>query len=150
MQDKKSFTEPKTENSKLKTIENDDSFYKTSKFDLILIILILFFSTFSILWISADQIRQPLQPKSAIIYQDNMKLEAINMSKDVITPILNGKMQVEVNKGKIRVLHSDCPQHICEKMGWIQNKGQTIVCIPNHILIEIKSSGSQSLDAISH
>jgi hypothetical protein len=62
--------------------ENDDSFYKTSKFDLILIILILLLSIFSILWVSADQIRQPLQPKSAIIYQDNMKLEEINMSKD--------------------------------------------------------------------
>jgi hypothetical protein len=130
--------------------ENDDSFYKTTKFDLILIILILLLSIFSILWVSADQIRQPLQPKSVIIYQDNIKLEEINMSKDRIISILNGKMQVEVNKGKIRALHSDCPQHICVKMGWIQNKGQTIVCLPNHVLIEIKSSGSQSLDAISY
>jgi hypothetical protein len=135
--------------SKLKTIENDDSFYKTSKFDLVLIVLILFFSTFSILWISADQIKQPLLSKSAIVYQDNVKLAEINLSKDGITPILNGKIQVEVNKGKIRVLHSDCSQRTCEKMGWIQNKGQTIVCLPNHVLIEIKSSGSQSLDAIS-
>jgi hypothetical protein len=130
--------------------ENDDSFYKTSKFDLILIILILLLSIFSILWVSADQIRQPLQPKSAIIYQDNMKLEEINMSKDGVISILNGKMQIEVNKGKIRVGHSDCPQHTCEKMDWIQNKWQTIVCLPNHVLIEIKSSGSQSLDAVSH
>lgn len=148
MQDRKNFSELKTENCKLKTIQ-DDSFYKTTKFDLILIALILFLSISSILWVSADQIRQPLLSKSAIIFQDNVKLDEINMSKNGITPILNGKMQVEVNKGKIRVLHSDCPQHTCAKMGWIQNKGQTIVCLPNHVLIEVKSSGTQSLDAIS-
>jgi len=149
MQDKKNLSKLKTENSRLKTLENDDSFYKTTKFDLVLIVLILLFSTFSILWISADQIGRPLQSKSAIVYQENVKLAEINMAKDGIIPILGGKMQIEVSKGRIRVLDLDCPQRTCVKMGWIQSKGQTIVCMPNHVLIEIKSGGSQSLDAIS-
>jgi len=130
-------------------IENDDSFYRTTKLDLILIALILIFSTLSIFWISADQIRQPLQSKSAIIYQENVKVKEIDLSKDGIISILNGKMQIEVDKGKIRVLDSDCPNHNCVKMGWIQNKGQTIVCVPNRVLIEIKSEEPQLLDAVS-
>ncbi|MGB9594978.1 MAG: NusG domain II-containing protein [Candidatus Poribacteria bacterium] len=130
-------------------IKDDNSFYKITKLDLILIILVLIFATFSAIWISADQFSQTLRSKSAVIYQENIKLKEADLSKDGIISILDGKMHIEVNKGKIRVLDSDCPNHNCMKMGWIKSKGQTIVCVPNRVLIEIKSGEPQSLDAIS-
>ena len=130
--------------------ENDDSFYRTTKIDLILIVLVLFLSTLSIIWVSINQIKQSSLPKVASIYQESIKLEDINLEKDGITSILNGKMKIEVKSGKIRILDSDCPQKVCVKMGWIDNSGQTIVCMPNHVLIEIKSSGSPLIDAVSY
>jgi hypothetical protein len=130
--------------------EDDDSFYRTTKIDLVLIILVLFLSTSSIIWVSVNRIKQSPLPKVASIYQENMKLQEIDLEKDGITSILNGKMKIEVKSGKIRILDSDCPQKICVKMGWIDNSGQTIVCIPNHVLIEIKSSGSPLIDAVSY
>jgi hypothetical protein len=130
--------------------EDDDSFYRTTKIDLILIVLVLFLSTFSIIWISVNRIKQSSLPKVASIYQESIKLEEIYLEKDGITSILNGKMKIEVKSGKIRILDSDCPQKVCVKMGWIDNSGQTIVCMPNHVLIEIKSSGSPLIDAVSY
>lgn len=130
-------------------IKDDNSFYKITKLDLLLIILILTFSTFSVFWISANQIKQPLQSKYAVIYQENVKLKEIDLTKNQVISILDGKMHIEVDDRKIRVLDSDCPNHNCMKMGWIQGKGQTIVCVPNRVLIEIKSDKSQSIDAIS-
>ncbi len=131
------------------SIKDDDSFYKITKFDLALITLILTLSMISVFWISADQIGQPLRSKYAVIYQENIKLKKIDLSKDGVIYIIDGKMQVEVFDGKIRVIDSDCPNHNCMKMGWIQNKGQTIVCVPNRVLIEIKSDETGSIDAIS-
>jgi hypothetical protein len=130
--------------------ENDDSFYRTTKIDLVLIVLVLFLSTFSIILVSVNRIRQSALPKVASIYQENTKLEELNLEIDGITSILNGKMKIEVKSGKIRILDSDCPQKVCVKMGWIDNSGQTIVCMPNHVLIEIRSSGSPLIDAISY
>lgn len=131
------------------SVKDNNSFYKITKLDLTLIIFVLIFSTFLAFWINADQIRQSLRSKSAIIYQENIKLKEIDLSKDDIISILDGKMRIEVNKGRIRVLESDCPNHNCMKMGWIQSKGQNIICVPNRVLIEIASDESQSIDAIS-
>jgi len=136
--------------------EEDDSFYRTSKVDLIVIGLVIFFSASSILWVSAEYYGLPFhtrgssQPAEAIIYQGNTLLKRIDLGKDNIFPILNGKMHIEVKDGKVRVLDSDCPQQTCVKTGWIQYSGRSIVCIPNQVLIELRSAMPQSLDSISY
>ena len=72
------------------------------------------------------------------------------LEKDKIIPILNNKMQVEIKSGRARVLDSDCPHHICKNMGWIKYNGETIVCVPNQVLIEIKSKGPAIIDAVAY
>jgi len=128
----------------------DDSFYQTSKFDVILICFILLIATLSVVRVSAYRIRQFSQHKEAMVYHEGILLSKVDLMKDNIFPILNGKMHIEIRNGSIRVLDSDCPQQMCVKNGYIKYSGQTIVCLPNKILIEIKSKGSPLLDAISY
>ena len=125
-------------------------FYKTSKFDLVVIGLILFLAAASLLRITRNNIRSSSEKRAAMIYQNGRLLEEVKLEKDEAIPILNGRMRLEVKKGKIRVLNSDCPQHICMNMGWIQYSGQTIVCVPNKVLIEITSAAPSLLDAVSY
>ena len=126
----------------------DPNFYKTSKFDLILIALIILVSVFSLLRITQNRIRQSAQPRIAVIYQNSRWLENVDLRKDSLFAILNGRMRVEIKGGKIRIRDADCPHHLCINMGWIQYSGQTIVCVPNQVLIEIKSTAPQLLDAV--
>jgi len=130
--------------------KEDADFYKTSKFDKILIGLILFFSVVSIIWIMHNRIQQSSQPKAALIYQKDKLMEEVDLNKDRIITLLDGRMQIEVKRGQIRVVKSDCSQRICVNMGWIQYAGQTIVCVPNKVLVEIKSTGSSLLDVIAN
>jgi len=130
--------------------KDDIDFYRFSKFDLILVILVLFFSGFLIFRTTYNRVRQSAQPDKAVIYQDSHMLESVDLDKDSLFSILNGKMQIKVKHGKIRVAHADCPQHLCVNMGWIQYNGQSIVCVPNKILIEIKSAGPQFVDAVAN
>lgn len=58
-----------------------------------------------------------------------------------------GISTVEIKEGKVRMLSSPCPDHICMGMGWMGNHGQTIACVPNRIIIKVISA-KQSLDAI--
>lgn len=129
--------------------QGDINFYKTSKFDLLLIILILLISVSYVFGLGLSHFRRAAEKKVAFIYQQNNLLEQVGLRKDNLTPILNGRMQIEIKGGKLRVLESDCPQQLCLHMGWIQHSGQTIACVPNKVLIEIKSTGAPMFDAVS-
>jgi hypothetical protein len=129
--------------------EEDKNFYQTTRFDIIFIVLILFFSIVSF-WVIHRRF-QPSSGASAIcIYQKDKLLEESGLGKDKIIAILDGKMQLEVKDGRVRVLDTDCPHHICKNMGWIKYNGETIVCVPNQVLIEIKSKGPAIIDAVAY
>lgn len=47
-----------------------------------------------------------------------------------------GHMHIEVKDGKYRVHDVDCPDKICEKVGWVEQGSATlIVCLPNNIVL---------------
>ena len=74
-------------------------------------------------------------PGTAMIYKDNVIVKEVSLSRDSTTKI--GAMEFEVKAGKIRVSESDCKNHVCMQEGWISNPGQSIVCLPNHVIVEI-------------
>lgn len=43
----------------------------------------------------------------------------------------------EVKDGAIRFVDVTCPDHICEKTGFISTEGQTAVCMPNKTAVTI-------------
>ena len=50
----------------------------------------------------------------------------------------------EIKDGKIRVKSSDCKNQICVNTGFIASPGETIVCLPKKLVIEIKDGKSPS------
>jgi hypothetical protein len=61
----------------------------------------------------------------------------------VTIPIPRGEATLEYGQGKIRVLplnHHVCPNEVCWRTGWISVSGQSIVCVPNHMVITLHSS----------
>ena len=44
---------------------------------------------------------------------------------------------LEVKDGKIRFVDVDCPDHLCEKAGFIGADGQMAVCMPNRTAVVI-------------
>ena len=47
-----------------------------------------------------------------------------------------GKMTLEVKDHKFRVIDVECPNHLCEQMGWIDSDSLIpIVCLPNGIMV---------------
>ena len=56
-------------------------------------------------------------------------------------------MDVVIENGKVRVENSVCPSGSCEHSAAVSKKGESIICLPNKILIQI--SGEGETDAIS-
>jgi len=55
---------------------------------------------------------------------------------------------VEVSDGRVRVLRADCPDQVCVRTGWIRYGGQSVVCLPNRVAVEIPR-GRSGADAVS-
>ena len=59
-----------------------------------------------------------------------------------------GAISVEAVPGSgIRILKSDCPSKMCIHSGWINRPGETIACLPNKLLVEIKGE-DREYDAV--
>lgn len=122
------------------------------KGDIILIIGIIVFSISSIFYI-----------KNFLITDTDNSLASIQVNgKEVETIDLDnfeGTMEFEteygfniisVEDGKIRISKSDCPDQICVLQGNVHKSGETIVCLPNKFVIEIKGDNSENeIDTIN-
>ncbi len=122
--------------------------YKATAFDVVLIVLILFFSLGAVLHTRLDLNRQLPKVSEASVYQEGKLFRPLSLDKDQEAIVLNGRMLIEVKGGRTRVRKSDCPRRICVNTGWIKTPGQVIACVPNKVLVEINSGGSPFLDAV--
>lgn len=50
-----------------------------------------------------------------------------------------GESYVEISGGKVHMVDSACPDKLCVRSGWISRPKESIVCLPNRVVIEIKS-----------
>jgi len=43
-----------------------------------------------------------------------------------------------IKDGSAYIESADCPDGLCVKMGKINKKGQSVICLPNRVVVEIK------------
>ena len=94
--------------------------------------------------------------KFASIQVDGREIKKIIFDSNIVgkeIPIKTeyGYNLIEVGDGKIRVVEASCPDKIDVKQGYISKIGETIVCLPNKMLIEIKGiDGRDGIDIMNH
>ena len=49
--------------------------------------------------------------------------------------------------GRVRIQHSDCPDKLCEHMGWSSSPAKPLICLPNRVTVAILGGGEES-DAV--
>jgi len=91
--------------------------------------------------------------KIAVIKTKNKEVKRIDLSsvtkpqKIQISDEYNQVILVE--NDRIRFLESDCSEKICVNTGWLSQKGDVAVCIPNSTMIKIEGQ-SEKVDVITH
>lgn len=79
--------------------------------------------------------------KNVAVILDGEEKFCYNIDKDLTISIdsQNGHVNVlEIKNGKATVISADCPDKICVSHRSISKVGETIVCLPNKVVIEIK------------
>ncbi len=74
----------------------------------------------------------------AVITVNSEIVKEINLQKSENCIFNIKNMKIEVKDGKIRILSSDCPDKICMHKGFISNRSENIICIPNKLIIKIR------------
>lgn len=120
------------------------------KRDIILIISLLFIGIIAlVIW--------------HFLYSDDGKYVTIEQRNELIgTYPLNVDKEIEIeHRGKVvnRIIIKDgycymeeaeCPDHLCIKQGKVNKSGQTIVCLPNRVVITVVDSDNSDYDSVAN
>ena len=68
------------------------------------------------------------------------------LSLDATYTLNGGTNVLTIEDGKAYISYSTCAGHDCENWGKVQYVNQSIICLPNKIIITIVSNGSDSSD----
>ena len=58
-----------------------------------------------------------------------------------------GSNTVVIENGTVYMKGADCPDKLCEKTGKISKNGETIVCLPHRVVVEIQG-GEGNVDSL--
>ncbi|MEK7251056.1 MAG: NusG domain II-containing protein [Bacteroidota bacterium] len=48
-----------------------------------------------------------------------------------------GDVRVQIRGGNVAVVHADCPNKVCVRTGWRSHSGESIICVPNQVVVRI-------------
>jgi len=91
--------------------------------------------------------------KVAVIKKDNKIIRSIDLD-NIENPeriTVEGKYTdiILVEKGRIRFENANCPDLVCVKTGWLSEKGDLAVCLPNQTIIKIEGE-TEEVDGITY
>lgn len=133
------------------------SYYKMIKrWDIIVVfslVLLSFIPFFIFTYIQLDR-ETATSVNVAVISVDGKEVKRITLSDNQKTHIFDihdgdgGVNTIEVKDNKIRIKSANCSDQVCVLTGFIKKPGETIVCLPHKVLIEIVSENQTSDEMI--
>lgn len=120
------------------------------KGDFVLIFSLLLFFTFTFFYTNSRYFHS--YDKYISVSVNGKEIKKIRfLSEKKVYPIRTsfGLNILEVCKDSVRVIEASCPDKIDVKFGKINKVGQSIICMPNRLVIQIKSTNNNDLDVIN-
>lgn len=88
-----------------------------------------------------------------VIRVDGEIYKELPLNKDTsleIKGVNGGTNQLVIKDGHADIVDASCPDKICVHQRDIENDGETIVCLPNKVVVEIESSKESEVDAVAN
>lgn len=136
----------------MKQREKDISLPKKNKIrnDVILAAVIVVIAVAGLLFISLTKV----QGEMVVVKVDGVETYSCSLSENTRFEIKTGENNENINvvvieNGKVRVIEADCPDGICKEYRPISYVGETIVCLPHKVVVEIVGNSTEpNLDVI--
>lgn len=56
---------------------------------------------------------------------------------------------LRIKDGAAAVIEANCGDHTCVRTGAVSREGETIICLPHELVVEIVGGGSSGFDAVA-
>jgi len=122
------------------------------KNDIILVMVLLLLAGAAYMGLSYYQTATTGKDGKAVIYIDGVKHSEYPLKEDrefTITFDDGGMNVVKIEAGYADVISASCPDKTCVNHRKINKNGQTIVCLPHKLVVQIENGESDDLDGVS-
>lgn len=93
----------------------------------------------------------PSENKTAVIYLDGEVQHEIELAAvEEEYTIEVGGCTLSVNSDGVTFAKSTCPDKLCVKKGSLHESGDTMACVPNKVVVTVKSSGKSQFDVVAY
>ena len=86
-----------------------------------------------------------------IVKVDGTVVKELPLNQDdefTVSGFQGGINSIIIRNGSVLASDADCPDKLCVKTGKINRVGETIVCLPHRVVVEIKSNSVSDNDNI--
>lgn len=99
-----------------------------------------------------DSEKNHKSPLVATITVDGQVYKTVELTKEeqiIEIKTDHGVNVLKVHDYGIEMMEADCPDQVCLSFGFIDKHNQSIVCLPNKVLVELEgSSGGENQDEV--
>ena len=113
--------------------------------DVILAAVIVIIAVAGLLFINGTRV----EGNRVVVKINGVETQSYSLSENTEFEIKTGKNNsnyniVVIENGKVRVTDADCPDGICKEYRAISYVGQTIVCLPHKVVVEIVGENTKT------
>ena len=123
------------------------AFFKKHRNDILLILLVLAVAAALLIYRAVSR----ENGSSIEVTVDGVLLMTLPLDRDTSVVIGEGDHTntLVIRGGEASVTAASCPDHVCVKRGAIRFDGETIVCLPNRLVVTVVNGGDSGMDIIS-
>ncbi|HHW69384.1 MAG TPA: NusG domain II-containing protein [Tenericutes bacterium] len=115
-------------------------------------IIFLLIAIIGLIFIYVNKNKENNYEKYALVYYNNDLILKIDLNskeeKEYKVKGHNGEVIIKSAYGKVKVEKENSPLHLCSKQGYITSTYETIVCLPNKIVIKIDKKNKDDIDTM--
>ena len=122
-----------------------DKFKKDILFILILLLLAgIIWCLYALIHNNGDNV--------VVVTRDGEVVEQYSLSEDNVYIIPYGEEYnlLMISNGEAFVTDADCPDGLCIRQRAISRNGESIICLPHKLVIQVESKEEGSLDAVTY
>ncbi len=116
--------------------------------------LILIFSIIVISLLSVTIILLTSKHGNYVTIEQNGTITAVlQINKNQKYNIYNEDNEIEntilIENGQVSMIYADCPDKICEKHRAIKNNNESIICLPNKVIVTVTNGLENEVDGVA-
>ena len=84
-----------------------------------------------------------------IVSVNGQEVARYSLSQDGEYALNGGTNVLRIENGQAYLVSANCPDHLCVKQGKVDQKGETITCLPNRLTVTVYSQTEGEVELVS-